>query len=434
MVAIDQQVWQSSGRGSAWLLSNKATRSSSTAWWNAFLKKRGNQIGAVSFTMMMMMMVVTLSCRNQHHVTVRRFSSIPKETPSSRQKPQRGHTVEDLLHKHDHSMRTVAGDYTGDSKHLAPVLQGGKETAASRSFNELKTVVSSSKQVAMTTPLPSAEQASQLPSLQSPPTVPVVLNSTTIPTKKPRQVVIVFGVCLSKIAQRQAQRSEFGTNSGQHQHSKKPYDVAAILATRLWIQQYPSLKVVVLLATKTTATLRSHSLGVPSPLEEETIRMSKLVRAAGGIPWVVNTDYSSNPERACVRAAQLGRAFLYESGLVEDDDIIVTSDSDAFPINATARLAPLRQLMDSDSDEARVWISNYGHALRNKKTIPFCFIGQSASDWRLSWQMTPHNLTFRDAVERSVAAGNSTTTKQSRSVSFFSFLTCFLGALFTHIR
>jgi hypothetical protein len=232
-------------------------------------------------------------------------------------------------------------------------------------------------------------------------THPVALTIKMTPTKKRRQIVIVFGVCLSKGAKQQVQQGGFGIDTGRHPHDKKSYDVvAAILATRLWVHQYPSLKVVVLVTTMKTVPSYAGGIGGnqshQSEEEVEVARFSRLIRAAGGTPWVVNTDFSSHPERACIRAAQLGRAFLHESGLVNDDDIVVTSDSDAFVVNATARLAPLWHLIDHDDDVvARLWISNYGHALRKQKTIPFCFIGQSAADWRLSWRMTPQNLTFQ---------------------------------------
>ena len=53
-----------------------------------------------------------------------------------------------------------------------------------------------------------------------------------------------MGLCASKSAQRHSQLRD----SPGHEHAEKPYDLAAIFASQLWMAQDPSLKVIVTLS------------------------------------------------------------------------------------------------------------------------------------------------------------------------------------------
>ena len=211
------------------------------------------------------------------------------------------------------------------------------------------------------------------------------------------KIVIGMGVCLSKEAQRITQKEQ-----AAHHHEGKPYDVSAILATRLWKQQNPNLKVVV-------------ALVVPQieGYEPEINITSRQIRGAGGEPWIVPTDFSVNPDTASVRASQLARAFVHESGLVHDDDMLVTADSDAFPISVTRRLEPLEFI----PDVYRVWISNYGHAASTNDAFPLSFIGMQSKDWRDTWkQMGEGCASFMDVINRAVNGTGYTVSRWTINV------------------
>lgn len=239
-----------------------------------------------------------------------------------------------------------------------------KEAAMSAEPDNCKRVgLYSSKHTASQKSLPAADSAAPA-------------RTTTESPFFNRTVVISMGICISKRAQ-----SDVHKDMTSHRHKKKPYDVAAILSTRMWQQQIPSLKVIVVASYPSQDDL---------PLLQN---FTKSIERAGGQVWPVSTESFSDPAAACIRAAQIGRSFLHESGLLKDDEIVVTSDVDAFPVNATKRLAPLND-RNKEGDFYRAWVSNYGHAL--KGSFPMCFLGMTVSDWRMSWQKT--NITLSQAV------------------------------------
>lgn len=80
-------------------------------------------------------------------------------------------------------------------------------------------------------------------------------NDNAVPGTKPSprgSIVIAMGFCCSKDSQ-QLDEKEILSIGVQHRHGKKACDVAALMSVRLWLQQDPSLKVLILLAyTNTT--------------------------------------------------------------------------------------------------------------------------------------------------------------------------------------
>jgi hypothetical protein len=197
-----------------------------------------------------------------------------------------------------------------------------------------------------------------------------------------RRIYISMGVCLSRNAQKKTQKEILF-----HNHTNKPYDLASILSTALWKEQLESVNIIVVVSVP---NLSLYELSISS--------FRKRIEAAGGMIKVFSTDSFKDTNTACIRAAQLSRSFLYEfvSNLSEDD-IIVTSDVDAFPIKAKEILAPLRGI----PDKYLIWISNYEYARRNRQTIPMSFVGMQVKQWRDIWATTG-NMTFRDAVKLSM--------------------------------
>lgn len=196
-----------------------------------------------------------------------------------------------------------------------------------------------------------------------------------------RRIVITFGVCLSPQAQ-----LEQTTPSG-HSHQRKPFDVAAVLATALWKGLDSSLQVAVVLA---------HPYNAQDALPDHVLAMVHQIKAAGGIPWLYSTHSYANPNDSCIRAAQMGRMFVFEAaGMLHDDDIMVTSDADIFPVHAQQLLRPIQQC-----SHVRLWMSQYPNAVPVNETIPMGFIGMSVRDWKEAWRRT-QNMTLHKALESS---------------------------------
>jgi hypothetical protein len=210
-----------------------------------------------------------------------------------------------------------------------------------------------------------------------------ITENMSLLTQPPR-IVVGFGVCLSKEAQEKTQKEQPG-----HNHQRKPYDVAAILSTRLWRQQQVEKVVVALVVPRL------------DDYQGDLRTMSRSIRAAGGVPWVISTHKSKDPHKACIRASQMARSFVHESGFVNEQDIVVTSDSDAFPINATKQLGPLIELL-SPSTTFRVWTSDYFVIATKGGTFPLSFIGMRVKDWRDAWKQMGNGLTFQDAINRAL--------------------------------
>jgi hypothetical protein len=208
----------------------------------------------------------------------------------------------------------------------------------------------------------------------------------TVPGTKPSSrgsIVIAMGLCCSKKSQ---QIDEEGVVSGgvAHRHGKKAYDVAAFLSARLWLQQDPSLKVVIMLAYTNTTESKA-----------EMQRMTGLVEMAGAIPWPYSVAWSSDPDKACVRAGQTSRMFAHESGLVADSDFVITADADIFPVNATRMLAPVRET-NKKGDFYRLWLGTYQwtfqRGTKHAGTIALGQVGQSAADWRHAMELSELDL------------------------------------------
>jgi hypothetical protein len=209
------------------------------------------------------------------------------------------------------------------------------------------------------------------------------------------RIVIAMGVCCDLSAQKATQAEQ-----PTHRHQAKPYAQAAVLATRLWKAQAADmiikvdLKVLVLLAYTESS-------------KEELQRYTGWIERAGGIVWPYDVSAYKDPATACIRAAQMGRLFAAtdHTSVVLDSDYVITSDVDAFPVNATQLLAPIFARNPADNNHYyRVWMSKYEDVTR-KLTIPMCFIGQSARDWKRGLEKTgaqPQRLDLPTAIALSL--------------------------------
>jgi hypothetical protein len=221
-------------------------------------------------------------------------------------------------------------------------------------------------------------------------------NDNAVQGTKPSprgSIVIAMGFCCSKKSQ-QLDEKEVLSIGVQHRHGKKAYDVAALLSARLWLQQDPSLKVLILLAYTNTTESKA-----------EMQRMTELVEMAGAIPWPYSVAWSSNPDKACVRAGQMARMFAHESGLFKDNDFVITADVDIFPVNVTRMLAPVRET-NKEGNFYKVWLGTYQWTFhggaRNAGTIALGQVGQSQADWRHAMQAS--DLDLKKAIDIAVNA------------------------------
>jgi FkbM family methyltransferase len=150
-----------------------------------------------------------------------------------------------------------------------------------------------------------------------------------------------------------------------HDHSKKPYAHSAVLATRLWLQQDPKLIVIVLIAhTK----------------HENVSLVVQSLTNAGATTW--DFDVSAvGGQHACAQAAQLGRMFAFETGMLNDDDLMVTSDADAFPIKVQTILSEFKTV-NREGNPYQVWASQYDYAFSRGHTIPATFVAMQCQTWR----------------------------------------------------
>ena len=88
-------------------------------------------------------------------------------------------------------------------------------------------------------------------------------------------------------------------------------------------------------------------------------------------------------DRACIKASQLGRVFLHEAMEdlnLQEFDVMVTSDTDVYPLNATALLAQVHATK-SQNEYYRVWIHNPKRVIKSNHSYPMAFVGMMLGDW-----------------------------------------------------
>ena len=227
------------------------------------------------------------------------------------------------------------------------------------------------------------------PGITKPPAATVHTPKSTVTknaTASPK-TVISMSLCVSPL-----QTSVFAG----HDHSRKPFSVAAALATRLWLQQDPNLTVVV---------------GLVSSNDTAVEKVTQLLVQAGAHVWIVP---HANASSACVRMGQLARLFAHQSPYVHQHDWMVTSDVDAFPYNVSQRLAPLQRVNALDQPY-QAWVSSYWRSWQHGNTMSMCFLGMTASRWNevignISLQDLTHaaaNMWFADQLVATASLARS---------------------------
>ena len=169
----------------------------------------------------------------------------------------------------------------------------------------------------------------------------VALGTAASPAPR---TVIAMSVCVSARAQASVQRN---MKLQGHAHGRKPFAEAAMLSTQLWLAQNPKLVVLVGL----------FYVGEVSRQKAEQVE-AKLKRVGARVWKKDMTAFPDRPDDACIRASQLGRAFAFESGMLGDNDVLVTSDVDAFPVDANRLLLPLTK-KNMAGGVYKIWLFNW---------------------------------------------------------------------------
>ena len=193
----------------------------------------------------------------------------------------------------------------------------------------------------------------------------VALGTAASPAPR---TVIAMSVCVSARAQASVQRNMKRKHG--HAHGAIPFAEAAMLSTQLWLAQNPKLVVLVGL----------FYVGEVSRQKAEQVE-AKLKRVGARVWKKDMTAFPDRPDDACIRASQLGRAFAFESGMLGDNDVLVTSDVDAFPVDANRLLLPLTK-KNMAGGVYKIWLFNWIYAEQSGFTIPMSFVAMKVSVWR----------------------------------------------------
>ena len=201
------------------------------------------------------------------------------------------------------------------------------------------------------------------------------------------KVVISMSLCVSQ----EAQQAVFLRTAN------KPYDKALLLSTRLWLQQQHSgvdIDVLVSLVNK-----RNDIVGLA-----EMARLEKLLSEAGATVWNYTYDGSGDENRGCVYGSQLARAFAHEISLFHEDDWIVTSDVDVFPLNGTEILRPiLENNQNAEGGDYVAFVSSHDRTLANLDWVGTHLMTYTAlkqKHWREMWNVS--NLSLVAAIDAAI--------------------------------
>mmetsp|Transcript_8386 Transcript_8386/g.13264 ORF Transcript_8386/g.13264 Transcript_8386/m.13264 type:complete len:419 (+) Transcript_8386:105-1361(+) len=218
--------------------------------------------------------------------------------------------------------------------------------------------------------------------------------SSGIPTELRGQTYIAMSLCCSREAQQETQK-EFKGRKESHDHRYKRYDIASVLSGLLW-QLQANVSIAVVLAYVGSSKESQTTLNQTKEMFQEA-----LAGQGGGVRiWEYDVSWASNPSAACVRAGQMGRMYLHESGLLQDNDIAITSDADTFPVRASA-LLPFLHETNPNGEYYRIFMKDFEGDVRRKYSISLILTGQSIGDWRNSLSITGLPR-LHDAIQLSI--------------------------------
>ena len=178
----------------------------------------------------------------------------------------------------------------------------------------------------------------------------IPLNEEITDTKV--TVWISMGLCLS-------------TNTNFLGKRNFPYKEAAILSSRLWktIKFEYNIRVILHIA---------YSITNATDINQQLNDFVSKLKQEGVITVILQTKSDE-----CVVVAQTSRLFAYRNKLIKADDIIITSDVDAFPATP-ALLNPLKHM----AIPLNIWQHGVAETSGEKGgTFPMCFISMSKSLW-----------------------------------------------------
>ena len=122
--------------------------------------------------------------------------------------------------------------------------------------------------------------------------------------------------------------------------------------------------------------------------------------------WPIDVSSHPTPNYACVRAGQMGRYYVHESGFVRYDDFVMTSDADVLPMDAAA-LLPFVNRTNDMGDYHRAYVRGWAFQMGGKRTVPLFGTGMTAHDWERSLKAAGAP-SLRDAI--AVALGEKSNT------------------------
>ena len=239
--------------------------------------------------------------------------------------------------------------------------------------------------------------------------------SLGLPTGSRGRILVSAGLCASPSAQTSTTRE---TPVGRHDHSRKRYDVSAVLSSYLWSAGTSRLldasgnrvEVRVVIAVgyfagdpESEATLAT----VQSWLNSTSARPNTGSEDADMIPprvdvWPIDVSSYPSPAYACVRAGQMSRYYVHESPFVKYNDFVMTSDADVFPMDAAA-LLPFVIRTNDKGEYYRAYAKGWATQMEGEQTVPLFGTGMTAHDWERSLKAAGAP-TLRDAIAGALAA------------------------------
>lgn len=169
----------------------------------------------------------------------------------------------------------------------------------------------------------------------------------------------------------------FSSNTGFHSKAKFPYTVSAKLASKLWLN-------------KTDVRTIVQVIYEPKDRESEVLSryLKELVDDGNHIVNAVESG-----DMPCSLRSQLQRLFVPESasGMVSEDDLIVTSDVDTFVMRPDI----FDELLEPEN-RGKISILQYDHTLETGGTFNMMFISMQFGLWKeLLDQPTPEGVIDR---------------------------------------
>ena len=156
---------------------------------------------------------------------------------------------------------------------------------------------------------------------------------------------ITMGLCWSENAQ-------------IHHKENFPYKKAAPFSAQLWMKFTPATVILQIVYSE-------------PEVSEELATYKKELESYGALVYLVPTG----SEIKCVLKSQMIRLLAYALPFINNEDIIVTADVDAFVMTSDI----YKPLLLPDK---KIWIYRYSNTLMKNSTFQMPFIGMKVSVWR----------------------------------------------------